>query len=415
MTVAGPWIQGVISRQPDAETQLAAFGIVMSLSITIEAPVIMMLATSTALAVDRGSLRQLWRYMMLVNVVVTILALLFAFSPLFDLWVGTVLGIPATIQEAARPGMAIMVLWSGLIGYRRFYQGILIRTDHTRAVGFGTFLRVVASAGTAVVLGALGGLSGVTIGATAMMVAVTVEAIYARWAARSSVAEIQTAPPAARSLTYRMILGFHLPLAMTSVLALLVRPMLESGLASTDRAEQALAAWAVVWEIMLVMRAGGFAFQEVAIALNKNPSDAIMLRHFMWTVGFGLSGLMLLVGVTPLMNVYLETVLAAPKNIHDLVIAGTIAGASIPLLTTMLSFYRALLMKRDTTAPIYQAMVVNLVLTAILLWGALNAGVGGVVAAAGALSAGQAAETTFLWYRTLKPRPLAQPAPLSGD
>jgi progressive ankylosis protein len=415
MTVAGPWVQGVISRQPDAETQLAAFGIVMSLSITIEAPVIMMLATSTALAVDRGSLQQLWRYMMAVNVLVTIIALLFAFTPLFDLWVGGVLGIPNSVKEAARPGMVIMILWSGLIGYRRFYQGLLIRTNHTRAVGFGTLLRVIASAGTAVLLGVLGGLPGVAIGASAMMVAVIVEAIYARWVVRDSIAEIEAAPPTERSLTYRMILNFHLPLAMTSVLALLVRPMLESGLASTDRAEQALAAWAVVWEIMLVMRAGGFAFQEVAIALNNGPADVAILRRFMWSVGLGLSGLMLLIGLTPLMDIYLGTILAAPENIHEFVVAGTLAGASIPLLTTMLSFYRALLMKRDTTAPIYQAMVLNLLLTAALLWAMLNFGVTGIVAAAGSLAAGQAIETGYLWYRTLTPRPTAQPIPASGD
>ena len=38
------WVQAVISRQAEAKTQLAAFGIVMSLSVMIEAPIMMMLA-----------------------------------------------------------------------------------------------------------------------------------------------------------------------------------------------------------------------------------------------------------------------------------------------------------------------------------------------------------------------------------
>lgn len=415
MTVSGPWVQGVISRQPDAETQLAAFGIVMSLSITIEAPVIMMLATSTALATDRFAFHKLWRYMMVVNLAVTAVALSFAFTPIFDLWVGTVLGIPESIMEAARPGMVIMILWSGLIGYRRFYQGILIRTDHTRAVGFGTVLRVAASATTAVGLGLLGGLSGVAIGASAMMVAVTVEAIYARWVAHESLAQIDEAPLAERSLSYRMILGFHLPLAMTSVLALLVRPMLESGLASTHDAERSLAAWAVIWEIMLVMRAGGFAFQEVVIALNNSADDLRVLKRFMWGIGLGFSGLMLLVGLTPLINVYLGVILDAPENIHEFVIAGTIAGSAMPILTTILSFYRASLMKQDNTTPIYQAMMINVVLTASLLWTALSLDVIGVVAASVALCAGLAVEGAYLWYRATKLPLLATPAPATGD
>ena len=53
---------------------------------------------------------------------VTILAAAFAFTPIFD-WVGRgLLNIPENIQSAAKPGMAIMILWSGLIGYRRFIK-----------------------------------------------------------------------------------------------------------------------------------------------------------------------------------------------------------------------------------------------------------------------------------------------------
>ena len=67
MTVEGPWIQAVISRKPDSETQLAAFGLLFSLSILIETPVIMLLATSSALSRDRQSFRVLWRFMMAIN------------------------------------------------------------------------------------------------------------------------------------------------------------------------------------------------------------------------------------------------------------------------------------------------------------------------------------------------------------
>ncbi len=50
MSVEGPVLQAAIARLPDMQTQLAAFGIFMSLEIAIESPVIMLLATSTALA-----------------------------------------------------------------------------------------------------------------------------------------------------------------------------------------------------------------------------------------------------------------------------------------------------------------------------------------------------------------------------
>ena len=417
MTVAGPWIQGVISRQPDAETQLAAFGIVMSLSITIEAPVIMMLATSTALAHHQQAYQALWRYMMLVNVFVTIVAILFAFTPIFDLWVGDVLGIPNSVKEAARPGMVIMILWSGLIGYRRFYQGILIRSNKTRAVGIGTAIRVSVSASVAVALGAWSGWSGVAIGASAMMAAVTAEAVYAVWASRSSVETIiATESPVTSLLSYRAILGFHLPLAATSLLSLLVRPILESGLASTDEAKQALAAWAVIWEILLVLRAGGFAFQEVVIALSKNEEAKLTLRRFMWITGLTLSGSTLIFSVSPLIKLYLERILDAPENIHHFVAIGTQAAILIPLLATIQSFYRAMHIKNDNTAPIYQAMIIGMLSTSGILVLLLQTNLAGTVAVGISMSIGLLLETFLLWYRyTLKTTKRVALAVSSGD
>ena len=135
-------IQSVISRKPDSETQLAAFGLVFSLSILIETPIIMLLATSNALSRDRQSFRLLWRFMMGLNVMITVVALLMAFTPLLDVYLGGALNIPAHIIEATRPGMKIMVLWGAFIGYRRFHQGVIIRFGNTRFVGYGTVVRV---------------------------------------------------------------------------------------------------------------------------------------------------------------------------------------------------------------------------------------------------------------------------------
>ncbi|HEY4723752.1 MAG TPA: hypothetical protein VII92_17990, partial [Anaerolineae bacterium] len=45
MTTEMPFISAAIARLPDAQTMIAAFGITASISITIESPVIMLLAT----------------------------------------------------------------------------------------------------------------------------------------------------------------------------------------------------------------------------------------------------------------------------------------------------------------------------------------------------------------------------------
>lgn len=62
------------------------------------------------------------------------------------------MGVPEHIAAAARSAMAIMILWSAAIGWRRFYQGILIRYGETRRVSYGTLVHLLASAGTAALL-----------------------------------------------------------------------------------------------------------------------------------------------------------------------------------------------------------------------------------------------------------------------
>ena len=69
MSAEGPILQAVIARLPDMQTQLAAFGIVTSLEIAIESPVIMLLATCTALATSARNYLTLRRFMILVNLI----------------------------------------------------------------------------------------------------------------------------------------------------------------------------------------------------------------------------------------------------------------------------------------------------------------------------------------------------------
>ena len=267
MTAEGPLIQSVISRKPDSETQLAAFGLMFSLSILIETPVIMLLATGSALARNRQAFHVLWRFMMAVNLMVIGVAVLMAFTPLLDFYLDTLLNIPAHIIEATRPAMRIMILWGGLIGYRRFHQGIMIRFGRTRYVGYGTVLRVIVSGSMAFALGAITHLAGAAIGGLALVSAVAMETIYTYRVSRVDVRNVLQTPllENLQRLGYGDALQFHLPLAITSFVTLLIHPVIERGLASMPDASQSLAAWPVIFSIMLIMRSGGMAYQEVVI------------------------------------------------------------------------------------------------------------------------------------------------------
>ena len=406
MALEAPWIQGVISRKPDSETQLAAFGLIFSLSILIETPIIMLLATSNALARDRQSYLRLWRFMLAINLCVAVIAVLMAFTPLLDLYLGSVLNIPAHIIEAARPGMKIMICWGAFIGYRRFHQGIVIRFGNTRYVGFGTAIRVLVSGSVAVALGAITNIAGAQIGAMALAISVLAETSYTHIISRPDVRRLLETPRRASlpDLTYRQVLRFHIPLAITSLVSFLIYPAIERGLANTPDAVQSLAAWPVLVSIMFATRAGGMAYQEVVISLDNSERNHRLLRNFTLRLGFALSSFMLVFAFTPLITIYVGGVLGVPAALRELVELGARAAILVPLLTTLQSYFRALLMLSQRTATIYQAISLGFVTTALTVWGGIALGMPGIFAAAAGLTIGQLLELAILYiaYRRRK-------------
>jgi len=399
MSFEGLWIQGVIGRKPDAETQLAAFGLMFSLSILIETPVIMLLATSNALSRDRQSFRVLWRFMMAVNIFVTAIAVLMAFSPLLDFYLGALLNVPSHIIEATRPGMKIMIFWGGFIGYRRFHQGIIIRAGKTRYVACGTVLRVLVSSGVATGLGAITMIAGAVVGAIALIFAMAAEMLYTYIVSRPDVKRLLATPLARtrRALTQRDALRFHLPLAATSVVTILVSPVIERGLASMPDAAQSLAAWPVIFTIFLITRSGGMAYQEVVLSLNDSEAHHRVLRNFTIRLGLALSLIMTLFAFTPAILFYQDAILRVPAHLHDLVLVGAQAGILLPLLTTLQSYLRALLMLSHRTGAIYQAIVIGFVLTATTVWGGIGLGLHGILAASLGLTIGMTVELAYLY------------------
>lgn len=400
MTVEGPWIQGVISRKPDSETQLAAFGLMFSLSILIETPVIMLLATGSALASNRQAFRVLWRFMMAVNLLVCVVAILMAFTPLLDIYLDALLNVPAHIIEATRPAMRIMILWGGFIGYRRFHQGILIRFGKTRYVGYGTVLRVLVSGGMALFLGAVTQVAGASIGALALVCAVVAEALYTYRVSRGDVKRLLQTPlkQKLQALSYGDALRFHLPLAVTSFVTLLIYPVIERGLASMPDAARSLAAWPVIFSIMLVTRSGGMAYQEVVISLDDSAENHRILRGFTLRLGCCLSVIMVVFVFSPLIDFYNSIILGVPPNLHALVLLGSQSACLIPLLTTLQSYLRALLMLSRKTATIYQAIVLGFLATTIIIWLGIDRGLHGVLAASLGLTIGQIIELAFLYW-----------------
>ncbi len=398
-----PALSAVVARLPDPEVHLAAYGgVVFPMALIIESPVIMLLAASTALSKDWQAYTRLRSYMMRTGFALTVLHVVVAFTPLYDVLVGDVLGVPIEIIEPARVGLQIMTPWTWAIAYRRFHQGVLIRFRHSRIVGAGTLVRLGANLTMLLVGYALGNLPGIVVATMAMSVGVTVEAIFVAMVVRPVLrSEVRPAPPSSQQITLRSFLDFYIPLAMTSLMTLLAQPIGSAALSRMPLALESLAVWPVISGLIFLFRSAGVAYNEVVVALLDQAGSSRLLRRFAVLLTLTLSVLLLMVAATPLSEVWFRTISALPDNLATLAQNALWLALPLPALSVLQSLYQGLILHGRRTQGVTESVAIYLVVNAALLVSGVALGrFTGLFVGLFSLVFSTLAQTIWLWQRS---------------
>ncbi len=403
MSLEGPALSAVVARLSQPEINLAAYGgVVFPLALIIEAPIIMMLAASTALSKDWDSYWRLRRYMMFAGLSLTVLHLLVAFTPLYYVVVRDLIGVPSEILEPARIGLMIMTPWTFSIAYRRFNQGVLIRFGRSQAVGMGTVVRLSTNIGVLIVGFALKTVPGIVVGACAASAGVISEAAYAGIAVRPVIrGSLKLAPPVAQALNLRSFLDFYIPLAMTSLLLLVAQPMGSAAISRLPMALNSLAIWPVVSGLIFIFRSFGIAYNEVVVALLDEPRSYTNLRRFTHWMAAILSLLFLAVAATPLAHFWFESISALPSELVALGQQSLWFALPLPALAVWQSWLQGAILHGKHTGAISEAVIIYMSSMAVLLFASVAWGqMVGINAALLAMGVSMALQTAWLWWRS---------------
>ena len=472
MAAEGPYLAAIIARLDQPIENLAAFGVAFALAIIIEAPVIMLMAASTALVTDAASYAALRRFAYTLGAALTLVQVVAVLPPVFDRLAVSLIGLPPDVARLTHHGLVIMLPWPIAIGYRRFRQGLLIRRRLTRLVTYGTVLRLAAMSVAALAAARAPGLQGVHVGTIALAAGVVVEAVASRFMTRDVVAELQAAPPrppaagsdaadpatadraaaasaapdpapaapgngaaasaasgpiragagaAARpetALTMGAIYRFYLPLAMTSILAMAVQPAVTFFVGQSRFALESLAVLPVIHGLTFLFRALGLSYQEVGIALFGDRWEQYRpIRHFGYLLAAAAAGGLALIVLTPLATVWFQGVSGLSPELTAFALLPAQILALLPAGSVWICFQRSVLVHARQTAPITWAGILEVavvvllltVTTQVLSWV-------GAVGAATAIVGGRLAGVLFLRAFTARiarpPAPPQTPPPL---
>lgn len=364
-----PLVSAIMARQADPALHLAAYGgVVFPVALIVEAPVIMLLAASVAMARDPASYRLIYRFMMIISAALTVLHALLAFTPLFDLVLVPLFDPPAGVIEPARLGLKIMLPWTWAIGYRRFQQGLLIRFKRSHHVSIGTAIRLGAVAIVALLAAFVFGAPGIVTATAAIAVGVTVEAAYSGLAVRPVlIGPLQKAAEVVPPLTLAAFLAFFTPLVLTSFLSLMIQPLGSAAMARMPQALESLAVWPVASGVLFILRALGFALNEVVVALLDRPGAYQPLRRFTLLLTGALLAVTALVAFTPLSTFWFADVSGLSPALTAIATVGFAWALAWPSLDALRNLVQGVAVFTRRTGAISWSMVIFLAVTGVIL------------------------------------------------
>ncbi len=402
MAAEGPFLAAIIARLAAPKENLAAFAVASSLAWMVESPIIMMLSASNALVRDGVAFRKLRRFSNVLNAAVTVIMLLLVLPPVFGLIARGAMGLEPGVARLAGQAMFCLVLWPGAIGFRRFYQGILISDGRPHAVTWGTVIRLTTMAATGLVLVLAFSLPGATVGAGALGAGVLAEGAASWVMARPTLRRLRAQTAAecefGRSLTTGRVVKFYAPLAMTSFLSFFINPLTTFFLARGRMPLESLAVLPIIVGLGFVFRTGGIAMQEVVIALvGDGPESKRALRRFSLRVGLLATAGLAAVVFTPLAVFWYAGMSGLSPDLATFAVLPGALLVLLPFTEAVLSYERGVLVKSHRTARIGVAVAVQLgVTTAVFALLVLVLRLIGAVSVGPALTAGYVAGLVVL-------------------
>jgi hypothetical protein len=412
MAAEQPAVTGVISRLPDAVNQLAAFGYSFALALLIEGPVVQMLSAGTAVSGTEESYKKILKIMNILAIITLIVHLFFCIPSIFEGVAVHIMHLPANLVHPAWTCFMFMIPWTPCIGYRRLWQGVLIKHEKSALAPVVMYVRLSA-AFLFLWLGLLfKPLKGAALGGAIMGMVAIVGMLMAYLLVRPILRDLKNnskkqdtkeleSETATAQMTMREMVVFYIPLAITSMVSLGVRPILNFGIPRGLFPIESLAIWPIMLSYVLLYTAISQSLQEIVIA-EMNAENYKTLQRFVTVVAFVISGLYAITWfVKPFRNFWFTLFFNFPQELYPFLPISIAILAPLAFLAAKISWFRGVFIANHKTKIITAGIVVNLstLLTFIIVL-PLTTKLAGVYIGAIAYISSFSTEFCFLWWKS---------------
>jgi Na+-driven multidrug efflux pump len=166
-----------LGRLANPDLALAAFGVVNALSSLVASPLRNMVQAGQALVHSRHDMQVMLRFAHRVTLVYVALVGILFFTPLREVILGGIMGLPGTLASYAIPGVRMVLLVVVVWGYASLFRGLLSAMRRTGAIAGSAVMRLVVVTAVGSVTLIAPDLNGAAVGIAAIGAAFLTEAL----------------------------------------------------------------------------------------------------------------------------------------------------------------------------------------------------------------------------------------------
>lgn len=301
MQLESQFQNAVLARYPDADAELATFALASSSFQLLNAFLIFIPQTITVLAATPQARRACLRFIVGVSVALSLPMALMAYTPAGTGALAGLLNIPPEVRPAVVRYLRWLTPLLVVNGLRQYYTGLLIQAERTRAVTGLNFVHL-GSLIAMLLLGrnlgwsALGTLAGATIASNVLHLL-----LIWRTGRPAPDAPRHGGPDA--GLTFREFMAFFWPVAFTSGMFALSRPVTYAFVNRTATAVVTVAALRLAFDLSLFFQNPVNQFRHLYTTFGAVDPEGV--HRYSMRVTTGLTAGMVLIAFTPLSRVIL--------------------------------------------------------------------------------------------------------------
>jgi progressive ankylosis protein len=398
MALGDPLTTTTLAHLPDARSNIAAVGVAKAIAIFCESPIIMLLHASNALAPTQASRRALWQFTLIASGNMSLLLALTTIPAIFAIVGEGWLGVAPSLSGTIRSTLTIVILWPFAIGWRRYFQGLLIHSGESNAVAMAGIIRLLVVGGILT-----GGFAlkanGAVVAGMSLVWGVIAEAVVVTFLARRLGA---TKPPELVSTPelpkdFAGVWKFYAPLGGTMILGWGARAALVGIVARANDGSIALAAWPAAWGLVIVVAHSTRMVQQIIIRNRKLLPDRVLII-FAITVGLVCSLILLSVSGTPLSQDAIGWFVGNDPELIARVRPVLLICAVMPLLVSLQNALQGFLVSEGRTWGVNQAAGVGAVVMLGTAYVGTQSGQNGAISAALGMMLGVIMEIGYLFY-----------------